>query len=105
MNVNGTTTMDVKFFTNRNGFHVAELQKTGTQQSANVQKQQQRPSGVQRPFGPSVQPQRGSQVPQQNFRAPQQQQQSTGRFLSPTFSRPDQLTQPQPPQQNQRAGR
>lgn len=84
--------MDVKFYVNKNGFHVTELQKTGSQQSVNAQ---QKPSGVQRPFGPFVQPQRGSQVPQQNFRQPQQ---TTGRFLNPTFSRPDQLTQPQPPQ-------
>lgn len=91
VNVNGTF-MDVKFYVNKNGFHVADLQRIGAQQPVNVQQQQQRPSGVQRPFGPVVQPQRGSQVPQQNFRQPQQ---ATGQFLQPTFSRPDQLTQPQ----------
>lgn len=88
--------MDVRFYVNKNGFHVADLQKPGTQQV-----QQQRPSGVQRPFGPSVQPQaqRGAQGPQQNFKSPQQQPAG----IQPTFSRPDQLTQPQPPQQQ--AGR
>jgi hypothetical protein len=88
VNVNGTS-MDVKFYVNKNGFHVADLQKVGAPQPLNVQ-QQNRLTGVQRPFGPSVQPQRGSQVPQQNFRQPQQ----PTRFLQPTFSRPDQLTQP-----------
>lgn len=85
--------MDVKFYVNKNGFHVADLQKIGAPQPVNIQ---QNSTGVQRPFSPFVQPQRGSQVPQQNFRQPQQQQQTTKR--QPTFSRPDQLTQPQPPQ-------
>lgn len=92
--VNGTA-MDVKFFVNKNGFHVSELLRSGVSQP--VTQQQQRPTGVQRPFGPfNVVPQRGVQNPQQNFRQPQQQQQQNARFLTPTFSRPDQLTVPQP---------
>lgn len=84
--VNGTF-MDVKFFVNKNGFHVADLQIPGTQQPL----QQPQSGGVQRPFGPQVTPQRvtNNQVTQQR---PTRQQQQPGRFLNPTFSRPDLLT-------------
>lgn len=97
LNVNGTA-MDVKFFVNKNGFHVADLQKQVPQQ------QQPITGGVQRPFGPLVVPQRGAfpqgnnaqftQQQQQQSRSTrqQQQQQSQGKFLNPTFSRPDLLT-------------
>lgn len=89
--INGTF-MDVKFFVNKNGFHVADLQKPGSQQQLQPQS-----GGVQRPFGPQVTPQRGnnqvSQQPQgRPTRQQQQQQQQPGRFLNPTFSRPDLLT-------------
>lgn len=95
INVNGTF-MDVKFFVNQNGFHVADLQRPGGQPLP----QQPQSSGVQRPFGPQVTPQRGPAPQNINQPSPpppsrparQQQQQQQQRFLNPTFSRPDLLT-------------
>lgn len=83
--------MDVKFFVNKNGFHVADLQRPGVNQQ-----QQPISGGVQRPFGPQVTPQRAN--PPQLFNnqvtpvTQQRQSQPNGRVLNPTFSRPDLLT-------------
>jgi hypothetical protein len=94
INVNGTL-MDVKFFVNQNGFHVADLQRPGGAQASPQPQQAQ--SGVQRPFGPQVTPQRGPVPPNINQPSPPpsrpaRQQQQQQRFLNPTFSRPDLLT-------------
>lgn len=103
LNVNSTQ-MDVKFFVDRNGFHVLDLQGPKA-----PQRPQQQPTGVQRPFGPlfnlgranvrpvPLNPQQQPNRPnvnqlQQLPIANRQARNQNERFLNPTFSRPDLLT-------------
>jgi hypothetical protein len=75
LSFNGTQ-MDVKFFVDKKGFHILDLQKKSP--SNGQQKLPKQTSGVQRPFGTNFNVQNRNVQPQ--------------RFLSPTFPRPDQLT-------------
>jgi hypothetical protein len=95
LNVNGTQ-MDVKFFVDRNGFHINDLQRPRPQ--GQQQQQQQRPVGVQRPFGPPFTagraPENNRPVPNNFIRPTRQNVNQNQRLLNPSFSRPDLLTGP-----------
>jgi hypothetical protein len=80
--MNGTA-MDVRYFVNRNGFHIADLKPQGTvrqnrPQVVPVQKRQQpEPTTANRPVRNQI---------------PLRQRVPTNRALNPSFSRPDLLT-------------